>query len=127
LIKDNPRLWAANINPEVMQKRENLLPFDARQYHKIFARLLEEANIPSAFRLYDAHGSLAWGVEYKDVDFEGKQILSLVNWLKEPVAVRIVTLNKMHKVKNLIDNTEPAFENGLIELKPMEPVLLQVE
>jgi len=127
LVRDTPRLWTANINPEVLQGKENLLLFDARQYNTMFDRLLDEAGIARAFRLYDARGGLAWGVECKSVEFEGKKILSLVNWLKEPMAVRIISQIKMHKVKNLIDNSELAFEDGLIELKPMAPVLLSVE
>jgi hypothetical protein len=61
------------------------------------------------------------------VDFEGKKVISLVNWLKEPVAVKIVNQTKIHKVKNLIDNSQLVIEEGLIELRPLEPVLLSVE
>jgi hypothetical protein len=130
LVRDTPRLWTANINPEVIPEREIVMPFDARQYHTMFDRLLDEAGIARAFRLYPAKkrdGGLAWGVECKSVDFEGKKILSLVNWLKEPVTVRIVARTTIREVKNLMDNSELILEDGRIELKPMEPMLLSVE
>lgn len=127
LVMNHPRLWAANINPEVLQGKENLLPFDARQYNTIFDRVLDEAGIARTFRLYDARGGLVWGVEFKSVEFDGKNILSLVNWLKESVTVRIVARTKFQKVKNLMDDSELILEDGRIELKPMEPVLLSME
>ncbi|MBN1351654.1 beta-galactosidase [candidate division KSB1 bacterium] len=104
-----------------------------RELSHIFDRLFDLAEIQRPFRVRNSEGENAWGVEARAVEIDSKKYLSVINWLKDSVEVRIAanhsrgqTLSFSGEPVNLFDNRSIDISSNLI-LEPMAPMLLEIE
>ncbi len=93
---------------------------------EILDALIEELGIAPPFKVIRNDGRNTWGVETRTVQHQGKQVLSLVNWLKNTVVISVIsTKGDIVKATNLIN--EKAIDLKDIHLEPMVPMLLKIE
>ncbi len=93
---------------------------------EILDALFDDLGITRPFKVIGNDGRNAWGVETKTIQYKGKQVLSLVNWLKNAAMISVIpTKGKIVSAKNLMN--EKAIDVKELHLKPMEPMLLQIE
>ncbi|MBN1352468.1 hypothetical protein JXJ21_23925 [candidate division KSB1 bacterium] len=91
------------------------------------------AEIQRPFRVRNFSDENAWCVEARAVEIDSKSYLSVINWLKYPVEVRIAanhsrgqTIRLNGQPINLFDNRRVDISRNLI-LEPMAPLLLEGE
>ncbi|NIA29339.1 MAG: hypothetical protein GWP06_05415 [Actinobacteria bacterium] len=93
---------------------------------KILDTLFDDLGIARPFKVVNRNGQSPWGVEAMTIEVQGKQVLSLVNWLKNPVVISVISAKgKIVSARNLVN--KEALDMNKLHLEPMVPMLVESE
>jgi len=93
---------------------------------EILDALFDDLGITRPFKVLKKDGRSPWGVEARTIQLQGKQVLSLVNWLKDPVVISVIPAKgQIVRARNLVN--EETLDMKKLHLQPMEPMLVEIE
>ena len=96
----------------------------AHAYRDILDRLLDAAGTDRPLRITGAHGESLWGVNVRTVEYDGKLLVNLVNFLREGQIVQLDLETPPKRITNLFNNAEVTLP---LSLESLDPLLLSVE
>ncbi|NOY59484.1 MAG: hypothetical protein GXO75_11240, partial [Calditrichaeota bacterium] len=112
--------WKAKVNIESTDWA------DKHAAAEIIEALFTDLGMSRPFKILNRNGQNPWGVEARTIRLQGKQVLSLVNWLKNPVVISVIPdRGKIVNASNLV-NKETLDMNELY-LESMVPMLVEIK
>ena len=99
-------------------------PLTPQAYRDILDRLLDETGCTRLVRIEGPHGEPIWGVNVRAVEYNGKLLVNLINFLRQPQEIALVGGKPDQKAVNLFDNSDVQFP---LALAPLDPVLLAID
>jgi len=95
----------------------------ARAYGDALLRLLDSAGCSRDTTLSGHHGKPVWGVNLRAVPYQGRLLVSLVNFSKEKQTISVNSTRYKGLATNLLTGKAVRFP---LQLEPLDPVLLSI-
>jgi len=95
----------------------------SREAFEALRPMMAHASLVPAAEIQTADGKPAWGVEFLALRQQGRILVNLCNYLRQPQTCRILVQGKPVSGRDLVSG-DPC--SGLLELPSLKPVLLEV-
>lgn len=87
---------------------------------------LTSEKLNPTIKITDINGKSQWGVEWLTVKYHGSILVNAVNYLQNPVTIKVWSGKKSLFCRNILPTTPTGYVKT-IHLNPMQPVLLELK